>query len=451
MEISKKIAALQDLDRKYHLHPFTNHSEMHESGTHVILSGDGCYLVDENQRKLLDALAGLWCVNVGYNCTELIDAITSQLKDLAFYPSFFNSTTEATILLSEKLAELAPEGVNHAIFCNSGSEANETALKVIRGYFKLKNNPQKFKIISRTFSYHGVGIASGSLTGLTNCTDPFGLPLDGFLRVPGPYAYGAEKEDDSEGYENWCLEQTEELIKQEGSETIAAMFVEPIQGAGGVIIPSENYLQQLRDICRRNDILFVADEVITGFGRLGAWFASNMWNLQPDIITMAKGISSGYIPLGATMVNDEIAAVLSSGGYFAHGFTYSGHPVACAAGLANIRIHEKEQLPERVKNDIGPYFENAMRQFADHPAVGEVRVKGLLGAIELVPAAGRSHVKPEDMLGARAVAYAREEGLIVRGIRNLIALAPPLIITRAQVDEITNVLDKIFDRLHQAV
>src|SRR5262245_50988639 len=263
------LAALRRLDQAHHLHPFTDHRAMHGQGTHVVRSAKGCTLVFEDGREILDGLAGLWCVNVGYGREEIAEAVAEQMRAVAFYPSFFNTTTEPTIRLAARVAELAPARLGHTIFSNSGSEANETALKLIRGFWKLRGRRAKTKILSRTFAYHGVTLATTSLTGLPSCTDPFDLPLPGFVQVPGPNAYGSGKSPAQ--YAAWCLEETERTIVREGAATIAALFAEPVQGAGGVIVPPEGYLRDLRELCRRHEILFVADEVITGFGRLGAW------------------------------------------------------------------------------------------------------------------------------------------------------------------------------------
>src|SRR5262245_58257070 len=336
------LAELRRLDQATHIHPFTDGRAMHREGTHVVRSAHGCFVVDETGRELLDGLAGLWCVNVGYGRREIADAVREQMERLPFYPSFFNSTTEPTIRLAAKLATLAPPRLGHTIFSNSGSESNETALKLIRAYWKLKKEPGRNKVLSRSFAYHGVGIATTSLTALSTCTDPFDLPLDGFLQVPGPNAYGSGTGKSLEDYARWCLDETEKTIAREGAGTIAALFAEPIQGAGGVIVPPPGHVRALRDLCRRHGILFVADEGLTGFGRLGGWFASVLWDLDPDFITMAKGITSGYVPLGATMVSAEITDVLENAGYLAHGFTYSGHPVPAAAALANIGILQRE-------------------------------------------------------------------------------------------------------------
>ena len=442
-----QLAALRRLDTEHLLHPFTDHGDLRRQGTHVIPSARGCYVTDETGRELLDGLAGLWCVNVGYGRQEIADAVHRQMTSVAFYPSFFNTTTEPTIRLADKIAARAPTNLRKVFFSNSGSEANETALKLIRAYQKLRGRSSKQKILTRTFAYHGVGIATTSMTGLPSCTDPFDLPLPGFLHVPGPHPYGVDSEKSPADYGAWCLAETEKVIAREGADTIAALFAEPVQGAGGVIVPPPGHLETLRALCRRHDILFVADEVITAFGRLGDWFASNLWNLAPDLITMAKGITSGYVPLGATLVGDEIAATLDRGGYLAHGFTYSGHPVAAAAAIANLEILERERLVERVRDDVGPYFQEKLRSFAGHPAVGEIRGNGLIGAIDLLPRGGKAARQVPPVLGIEAVALCREDGVIVRGIRDLIAMAPPLIITRAEIDQLFAAVGRMLDRL----
>ena len=440
------LASLRRLDRAHHLHPFTDHGAMHREGTHVIRSATGSTLVDEEGRELLDGLAGLWCVNVGHGREEIARAVGEQMRALAFYPSFFNTTTEPTIRLAARLAELAPPALTRALFSNSGSEANETALKLIRAYWKLRGRSSKRKILSRTWSYHGVTLATTSMTGLPTCYEPFDLPLSGFVQVPGPYAYRTGKS--AAEYAEWCLAETERCIAAEGADTIAAMFVEPVQGAGGVIVPPEGYLTKLRELCRKNEILFVADEVITGFGRLGAWFASGLWDLDPDLVTMAKGITSGYVSLGATMLREEIGAELAASGYLAHGFTYTGHPVACAAALANLDILEREKLVERTRDDVGPYFQAALARMAGHPAVVETRGVALIGAFELRrPPRGPAAKAAENTLGAAVHLLARTEGVIVRGIRDAVALAPPLVVTHAELDRMFAALTRALDRL----
>ncbi len=441
------LSALQKLDAEHHLHPFTNHADMHRAGTHILTEAQGVWLHDHTGRRLLDGLAGLWAVNVGYGRRELISAVTKQMERLCYYPSFFNSTTEPAIQLAAKLSGLAPGRLHHAMFCNSGSEANETALKLIRAYWKLRGQPGRVKIITREFAYHGVTLATTSMTGLPSCNLPFDLPLPGFIHVPGPHAYAANRENDREGHGRWCIEETERVIQSEGPETIGAIFAEPVQGAGGVIPPPPGYLTALRALARKYGILFVADEVITGFGRLGAWFASDLWKLDPDLMCLAKGLTSGYLPLGATMVADDIADVLIHGGYLAHGFTYSGHPTSCAVALANIGVIENDKLIERVRDDVGPYFQAKLRSFAGHPAVGEVRGEGLIGALDLIPRAGKAALKPDMLLGIKAANLARAGGVIVRGIRDLVAAAPPLTITHEEIDFLFAAVGTALDRL----
>jgi putrescine aminotransferase len=438
-------------DQRFHLHPFTQHEELHAQGTHILVEGRGVFLRDSEGRQLLDGLAGLWCVNVGYGRPEIVEAVHAQMRQLAYYPSFFNSTTEPAILLAEKLAALAPPGMGHTLFSNSGSEANETALKLIRTLMKLRGTPGKTKILSREFAYHGVTLGTTSLTGLPSCFSPFDLPLPGFVHVPGPHAYAANREEDPAAYGQWCLEQTERIVERENPDTIAAIFVEPVQGAGGVIVPPPGYLQSLRALARQHDILFVADEVITAFGRVGDWFASGLWELEPDLMTLAKGLTSGYLPLGATMVREEWAELLIHGGPLAHGFTYSGHPTSCAAALANLHVLERDALPARVQSDTGPYFQRKLRALADHPAVGEVRGVGLIGALELVPPGGKAGLNPAAPLGIRAAKLARETGVIVRGIRDLIAVAPPLIISHAEIDQLFEGIQQALDRLRASM
>ena len=438
---------LRSIDAAHHIHPFTNNADMHKSGAaYIIKNAKGCYVTDDKGVKLLDGLAGLWCVNMGYGQKPIIDAITKQLNELCYYPSFFNSTTEPTVKLSEKLYSLGLPRLTHVLFSDSGSGANETALKVIQSYWILKGKPRKTKIISRTFSYHGVTMGATNLTGLTSCTKPFGLPTPGFVRVPGPYHYVADTELPPEEFGQKCLEETEAIIQCEGPDTIGALFAEPIQGAGGVIIPPKGYLKGLRELCRKYDILYVSDEVITGFGRTGAMFASAAWDLDPDIQCLAKGITSGYIPLGATRISGEIAKTILDGGYYANGHTYSGHPVACAAALATIDLMEKTNTIAYVHDEIGPYFTEKLMAMKSHPAVGEARCCNLMGALELLDH-GKKVTDPYVGLGPKAAAAIRRHGAIVRGLSNLVAISPALVITKAEVDELFDAVKAGLDEI----
>ena len=426
---------LREMDAEHHIHPFTNNLDMHRSGAHIIESAQGSYVTDDHGVRLLDGLAGLWCMNVGYGRREIIDAVQRQMEKLCFYPSFFSSTTEPTILLAKKLHSLGLPRLTHSVFSNSGSEANDTAIKIILNYWILKGQPRRTKLMSRTYAYHGVTLGATNLTGLVSCTKPFGLPSAGFVRIPGPYHYISNSELSPEDFGKKCLEETETIIRCEGPESIAAIFAEPIQGAGGVIIPPAGYLKGLRELASKYGILYVSDEVITAFGRLGAFYASELWDLDPDIVILAKGITSGYIPLGATRISSEIAETLNSGGYFATGHTYSGHPVACAAALANIELIERENLVDYVANDIGIYFEQEFLKFQDHPAVGQARCCKMMGAMELLHH-GEKVTDPMIGLGPKVAAIIRKHGVIVRGLANLIAISPCLNITHAEVDEL---------------
>jgi len=438
--------ALRASDRAHHIHPYTDHVELHAVGTHLITDAEGCWLTDAEGRRLLDGLAGLWCVNVGYGSKKIAAAVHEQIQRLPFYPSFFNSSNEPAIRLAERLAQIAPPDVNHALFSGSGSEANETALKIVRSVQRLRGQPQRTKILTRDFAYHGVTLATTSMTGLPACQDPFDLPLPGFIHAPAPHPYAAKSDLDRTAYGKWCIDETRNLIEAEGPETIAAMFIEPVQGAGGVIVPPEGYLRELRNMARDFGILFVADEVITGFGRLGSWFASSLWSLEPDLITLAKGMTSGYLPMGATLICDTLSDELINGGYFAHGHTYSGHPTCAAAALANLEEIEERKLIPSVRDDIGPYFVEGLTRFESHPAVAEVRATGLIGAIELVDdtSADATNRAP---IGGRAADIARTHGVIVRGLKTAVAMAPPLIITRDEIDTLFEALGKTLDQL----
>ena len=432
--------SLREADRRHYLHPYTDHASMHTRGTHVVRRAEGVWIEDDDGHRVLDGLAGLWCVNVGYGCERIVRAVTQQMQTLPFYPSFFESATEPAIRLAERLAALSPPSVNAAFFSGSGSEANETALKIIRAHQKLRGRSEKRKILSRSYAYHGVTLATSSLTGLPPCRDPFDLPLPGFVQVPGPYARGAGA-DDAEEYADFCIAETRRIIEAEDPDTIAAIFVEPVQGAGGVIVPPEGHLAALRALAREYDILFVADEVITGFGRLGEWFASGLWDLEPDLLTLAKGVTSGYVPMGATLVSDEIAESLRSGGLFSHGHTYSGHPTAAAAALANLdEIQERGLLPH-VRETAGPRFQAAVASLAEHPLVVETRGVGLIGAVDLVLEG------EHPPLGPLLSAWIREEGAMVRGIRDGLAFSPPLPIDEAEIDHLFGCVRRALDRL----
>ena len=439
---------LQDIDRAHHIHPLTDHKALHASGTHVIVSGDGCFLTDSEGKRLLDIMAGLWCVNVGYGRTEIAEAVYEQLKTLPYYCSALSATTDTTILLAEKLTGLVPPHLSHVYFSSSGSEGNESAMKLIRFYNKLTGRAGRTKILTRKHSYHGATLATSSMSGIPAILEPFDLPLDGFIHGPAPHYYVADTDMSHEEYGRWCVEKTAKIIEREDPETISAMFVEPVQGAGGVIIPPPGYLRDLRELCRSHSILFVADEVITGFGRLGEWFASQLWDLDPDLMNTAKAITSGYQPLSALFVRDEIADVVIEGGFFSHINTYAGHPTAAAAAIANLSILESENLVPRTRDTIGPYLQRRLREFVDHPLVGEVRGLGLIAAMELLPS--QEQERDSVALGPLAASIYREEGVIIRAVGNTLAFCPPLIITESEVDLLIEATHQVLTRLPAA-
>ncbi|WP_029014307.1 aspartate aminotransferase family protein [Niveispirillum irakense] len=433
-------AELKRLSGAHHWHPFTDHKELAAlGGPRIITHAEGVWLTDSAGHRILDAMSGLWCVNVGYGRRELAEAAFSQLNDLSFYHGFFKTTTEPTVRLASKLAELTPPGLSRAFFANSGSEANDTIIRMARHYWALKGKPGKRFIIGREHGYHGSTMAAISLNGMKVMHEQGGLPLPGFAHVMTPYPFEGQGEMSAEAFGRLAARAVEEKILELGPENVAAFIGEPIQGAGGVIIPPESYWPEINRICREHDILLIADEVICGFGRLGHWFGSHRYGITPDFMTLAKGITSGYVPLSAVMVGDRVAETLiEEGGEFYHGFTYSGHPVACAVALANLELIEREGLVARVRDDIGPYLLSRLRTLlADHPIVGEIRGEGMIGAIEIV----KDRRTRERFSGnGKAALIARDHcfqnDLIMRGVRESLVFAPAFTLTHDEADEL---------------
>ena len=430
-------AALQELDRQHHIHPFTDSRQLHEGGTRIIVKGEGIYVWDNDGHRLLDGMSGLWCVNVGYGRPELIEAAESQMQQLAYYNSFFNSSTPKTIELSAFLAEIAPPGLNHVFFNNSGSEANETAMKAARFYWSLRGKPSKKLFLAREYGYHGVTMATASLSGLTDMHPQAGLPLADLVeRVDGVYWYREANGLSPEAYTEWLIERLERRIVAIGAHHIAAFIGEPIYGAGGVMTPPPGYWPEVRRLCRKYDILLIADEVVCGFGRTGYWFGSELYGIEPDIMTTAKGLTSGYLPMSATILHDDIAkSIISKGGEWVHGFTYSGHPVCAAVALRNLQIIRDDGLIESVRDQIGPYFQGRLGELRDHPLVGEVRGAGLLLGIGLTAE-----------VSAAVAAGLREAGFLVNPVQpDALRLAPPLILTPEQADAFVAALPAALD------
>ncbi|MCB2010215.1 MAG: aminotransferase class III-fold pyridoxal phosphate-dependent enzyme [Geminicoccaceae bacterium] len=429
---------IRAMDDRHHLHPFTVFRELSDKGARVIERAEGCYIYDTDGKRILDGMAGLWCVNVGYGRERLARAAYEQMQKLPYYNTFFQTTTAPAAELAGKLAEILPDGMDRIIFNNSGSETNDTIIKTVWYYWNLMGKPEKKHFISRTLGYHGVGLGSASLTGMKFMHTPFDLPLERFHHIGNPYWFASGEGRDPGEFGLIAARWLEAKIKEIGADRVAAFYAEPIQGAGGVIIPPETYWSEIQRICRKHDILLVADEVICGFGRTGNWWGCETYDIQPDIIAMAKGLSSGYLPISAAALGRRVGDVIWAGeSEYAHGVTYSGHPAAAAVALENIRIIEEEGLYSAAAGPVGTYFREQIATLADHPLVGEVRTQGFLAAIELVEDKATRRPYPND----RKVGYTCRElsidgGLVMRAVRDAMILSPPLIIERHHVDEI---------------
>jgi putrescine aminotransferase len=438
----------QDIDTAHHLHPFTDYKSLAKEGTNVIVKADGAHLTNTDDKQFLDAMSGLWCVNVGYGRKNLADVAYKQMQELPYYNSFFKSATAPSIELAQQLAEIAPNDLNHAFFSSSGSEANDTVVRMVRRYWDLKGKPNKKTFISREYAYHGSTMTGVSLGGMTAMHAQGGM-MPGFEHVMPPYWYKYGGDMSPEEFGTYTANKIEEKINEIGAENIAAFIGEPIQGAGGVIIPPDSYWPRVQEICKQYDILLVVDEVICGFGRTGEWFGSDTYNIKPDIITMAKGISSGYIPLSGIMVGDRVTETLvDEGGEFYHGYTYSGHPVACAVAIENIKIIREENLIENSRK-TSVYLKERMNEIADHPLVGEVRMKSFIGAVELVKDKDKREMFEETgVVGGICRDYCIENGLVMRAVRDGMIFCPPLIFNNNHIDELVDKLKKSLDQTH---
>lgn len=447
------IPTLQRMDAEHHLHPFCDNAALAKQGTRIITRAEGVYVWDAEGNKLLDAFAGLWCVNVGYGRQELVEAAARQMRELPYYNSFFQCTSQPTIELAELITSLAPDNITHAFFTGSGSEANDTILRMVRHFWSVQDRPEKFNVIGRYNGYHGSTVAGASLGGMPAMHKQGGLPIPGIYHINQPYwfEYGGDLSPDDFGLQR--ARELEEKILELDPETVAAFIAEPIQGAGGVIIPPASYWPEIQRICRKYDVLLIVDEVICGFGRTGKWFGCDFFDIQPDIMPVAKGISSGYLPIGAVMFSERIAGVLKEkGGELAHGYTYSGHPVCAAVALENIRILQREHIVESVDTDTGPYLQKRWLQLAEHPLVGEARIAGFIGAIELAPnKPERRFFADPGTVGAMCRDFALANGLILRATRDSMLLSPPLVMTHAQIDELIEKTHKSLDQTWDAV
>ena len=433
----------QDMD--HYIHPWTDFSTFKEEGSLVMAESEGAYVVDSEGNRYIDGIGGLWCVNIGYANEEMAQAIAEQVRRITYYSSFGHLTTPPAAELAAKLAQLTPGKLNHVFYGTGGSMSNDTAIRIIHYYFNRLGKKNKKKIISRTDGYHGSTYLAMTMTGVEFDHQGFDLAPDLVHHIPAPNPY---RRPGGMSLETFCDEKVADLenkILELGPENVACFIAEPIMGAGGVIVPPPGYHKRTREVCDRYEVLYISDEVVTGFGRLGHFFASeSVFEFVPDIIVCAKGISSGYVPLSATVLSEAMYDVISvpqaEGAMFTHGFTYSGHPVSCAAGLKNIEIMERDDICGHVR-DVGPYLEKQLASLLEHPIVGDVRGSHFMMCIENVAdKESKALFSPEVAIGDRIAAHCQSRGVIVRPIAHLNVLSPPLILTRQQIDTMVEVL-----------
>jgi 4-aminobutyrate--pyruvate transaminase len=437
MESALKSSASRDIATS--IHPYTNLKRHETEGPLVITEGDGVFVRDENGKTYLEALSGLWCVSLGFSERRLAEAAYRQMLKLPYYHTFAHKAHDVGIELAEKLLSIAPVPMSKVFFVNSGSEANDTVVKLVWYYNNALGRPAKKKIISRTKAYHGVTVASASLTGLANNHRDFDLPIANILHVECPHWYRFGQPGESEeAFATRMANSLEQRILSEGSETVAAMIVEPIMGAGGVLLPPATYFEKIQAVLKKYDVMLIADEVICGFGRTGNMWGTETYGLRPDMIACAKAMSSGYLPIGAVMVSEEVYGALSRQsekiGVFSHGFTYSGHPVTSAVALETLKIYEERDLLTHVR-EVAPRMQAGLQRFADHPLVGGVRGIGLIGALELVSdKTSKASFDPKSGVGEFLAKRAHHHGVIIRSLGDTIAFCPPLIITDGEID-----------------
>ncbi len=434
------------------LHPYTNLDAHPDTGPHIIENGKGIFVYDDSGKEYIEGLAGLWCTSLGFQERELIKAATVQMERLPYYQAFGGKSTGPLIDLAEKLLTIAPRGLSKVFFANSGSEANDSVVKMVWYFNNARGRTLKKKIIARLRGYHGVTVAAGSLTGLPYAQNAFDLPLDRMKHAACPHHYhGARDGESEEDYATRLAEELDQQIQAEGPETVAAFIAEPVMGAGGVLIPPPTYFRKIQAVLRKHEVLMVADEVICGFGRTGNWWGSDTFDIRPDIVTCAKALSSAYLPISAVLISEEIFDALraqsASLGIFGHGFTYSGHPVCAAVALRTLELMEEREIITHVRR-VAPRFQQRLHAFADHPLVGEARGVGLIGGIELSPdKAAHARFDPALKMAPQLQALCQEEGLILRALPDdAIGFCPPLIITEDQIDDMFDRFARAMDR-----
>jgi putrescine aminotransferase len=437
----------QELDSEHHLHPFTDHKDLHRKQARIITRADGVYIFDADGNKILDGMSGLWCVNSGYGRDELVAAAAAQMRELPYYNNFFQCAHPPAIELSRLLCEVSQPQFNHAFFTGSGSESNDTVLRMVRRYWDLMDQPERHTIISRKNAYHGSTVAAASLGGMKAMHKQSGMPIPGIVHVEQPYWFGSDRSLSPDEFGLATARSIEDKINELGADKVAAFIGEPVQGAGGVIIPPDSYWPEVQRICDEYGILLICDEVITGFGRLGEWFGSDYYAVRPDLMPFAKGVTSGYLPLGGVMVGDRVADVLiDKGGEFFHGFTYSGHPACCAVAIENLRILQREKLIERVRDDIGPYLQERWQKLGEHPLVGEARMVGLMGALELVKDENTLERFDEEVgAGTLCRDIFVSNGLVMRAVGDTMVAAPPFVLSHDEADEMVEKAWKCLD------
>jgi putrescine aminotransferase len=435
--------ALDRLDRAHLVHGFGSPAVAARDGTLRIVRGHGIYIWDSEGRRYLDGLSGLWNVALGHGRVEIARAIGRQARELAYAPTLLGFSTEPAVRLAARISALLPAGLDHVAFTSGGSESNESVIRYVRAYNRLRGLPDKIGIVALTNAYHGSSTGSASLTGLATFHRGFEPMMPEALRMARAYCWRCELGKTYPECALACADDLERVVAAEGASRIGAVIVEPIQGVGGVVVPPPGWLERVRALCDRHDLLLVVDEVITGFGRTGKWFGFQHWDVVPDMVVFAKGVTSGYQPLGGVVLHERVWRVFADAGpdFTLHqGFTYSGHPVACAAGLVTLDVIEREGLIEKVRRD-GPYFAERLATLAEHPIVGEIRAFGLMAAIEIVAdRAARRAFPPAQAVPGRIRDAARRRGLICRANTEALMLCPPLVTTRQQIDEIVGIV-----------